>query len=219
MARIAAECQVELPLGKPQLPAFDLPPGETPFSMLYKLAFAGATSLFKPLRPDVSRRLREELDIIQQLGLCDYFLLVWDTVQFARRSSIRCSGRGSGADSLVCYCLGITHVDPLACHLPFGRLLALERKEMPDIDLDFDATRRDDVIRYVFQKYGADRVAMVATVNTFQHSRVLSEAGIFGEICPGSLGEVLPGSWRGFGRSSELQKVVVSVLELSQAPV
>jgi error-prone DNA polymerase len=174
--RIADECQVELPLGKPQLPAFDLPEGESSFGMLYKLAFAGAISLFKPLRPDVSRRLQEELDIIQQMGLCDYFLLVWDIVQFARRSSIRCSGRGSGADSLVCYCLGITHVDPLACHLPFGRFLSLERKEMPDIDLDFDATRRDDVIRYVFQKYGTDRVAMVATVNTFRARGAVREA-------------------------------------------
>jgi error-prone DNA polymerase len=183
--RIAEECQVEMPLGKPQLPAFDLPPGETPFSMLYKLAFAGATSLFKPLRPDVSRRLQEELDIIQQLGLCDYFLLVWDIVQFARRSSIRCSGRGSGADSLVCYCLGITHVDPLACHLPFGRFLSLERKEMPDIDLDFDATRRDDVIRYVFQKYGTDRVAMVATVNTFRARGAVREASKVLGFTPG----------------------------------
>jgi error-prone DNA polymerase len=184
-ARIAAECQVELPLGKPQLPAFDLPQGETPFSMLYKLAFAGAASLFKPLRPDVSRRLQEELDIIQQMGLCDYFLLVWDIVQFARRSSIRCSGRGSGADSLVCYCLGITHVDPLACQLPFGRFLSLERKEMPDIDMDFDATRRDDVIRYVFHKYGADRVAMVATVNTFRARGAIREASKVLGFTPG----------------------------------
>lgn len=213
--RIAAECQVELPLGKPQLPAFDLPPGETSFSMLYKLAFAGATSLYRPLRPDVSRRLQEELDIIQQLGLCDYFLLVWDIVQYARKAGIRCSGRGSGADSLVCYCLGITHVDPLACHLPFGRFLSLERKEMPDIDLDFDSTRRDEVIRYVFRKYGTDRVAMVATVNTFRARGAIREAAKALGFTPGEV-DSLAGRIPHI-RADRLRQAMTALPELREA--
>ena len=113
--------------------------------------------------------------------------MVWDIVQFAHREGIRCSGRGSGADSLVCYCLGITHVDPLACHLPFARFLSLERSEMPDIDMDFDSTRRDDVIRYVFRKYGSDRVAMVATVNTFRARGAVREAAKALGFTPGEV--------------------------------
>jgi len=185
--RIAAECQATLPLGQPQLPAFPLPEGETAFSLLYKLAFAGATWRYRPLRPEVARRLQEEVEVIHQLGLSDYFLLVWDIVQFARRAGIRCSGRGSGADSLICYCLGITQVDPLACHLPFGRFLSLERREMPDIDLDCDSTRRDEVLRYVYERYGGERVAMVATVNTFRARGAVREVAKVLGYAPGEI--------------------------------
>ncbi len=166
--RLAERCDVTLELGRLHVPRFPVPEGETSYSYLCSLAFAGAQRLYKPLRHAVLKRLEEELAIINELGMCDYFLLVWDVVRWAREQGIRCSGRGSGADSLVCYCLDITRVDPLAHHLPFGRFLSLERRDPPDIDLDFDSTRRDEVFDYIFQKYGPERAAMVCTVNTFR---------------------------------------------------
>ena len=165
---IAEQCNVDLGLGKLHVPAFTAPEGETSYSYLCSLAFAGAQQRYRPLHHGVLKRLEEELAIINELGMCDYFLMVWDVVTWAKRQGIRCSGRGSGADSLVCYCLGITKVDPLAHHLPFGRFLSLERRDPPDIDLDFDSTRRDEAINYIYQKYGAERVAMVCTVHTFR---------------------------------------------------
>ena len=165
---IAERCNVDLELGKLHVPSFPVSGGETSYSYLCALAFNGAQQLFKPLRHAVLKRLEEELAIINELGMCDYFLLVWDVVTWARQHGVRCSGRGSGADSLVCYCLFITRVDPLAHHLPFGRFLSLERRDPPDIDLDFDSTRRDEVISYIYQKYGPEHVAMVCTVQSFR---------------------------------------------------
>jgi len=127
--------------------------------------------------PALQRRLRHELGIIKKLGLCEYFLVVWDICEEARARGIRCSGRGSAADSLVSYLLGITQVDPLASGLLFERFLNPERRGMPDIDIDFDARRRDEMIEYVARRYGAEHTGMVATINTYNARSAIREVG------------------------------------------
>ncbi len=123
------------------------------------------------------QRLEHELAIIRELGLCEYFLVVWDIVEEARARGIRCSGRGSAADSLVSYLLGITQVDPIEARLLFERFLNSERREMPDIDIDFDSRRRDEMIEYVARRYGPEHTAMVATINTYNARSAIREVG------------------------------------------
>lgn len=180
-AWVADQCNVELSLGKPLFPEFGLPSGETPFSFLWQQAFRGVTQRYRPLTPAVMDRLRYELDIIRQLGFASYFLIVWDIVRHARQQDIPIVGRGSAANSLVAYALGITRADPLKYDLYFERFLNLSRTDCPDIDLDICWRRRDTVIEYVYRKYGADRVAMIATFNTFQaRSAIRETAKAFG---------------------------------------
>jgi error-prone DNA polymerase len=145
-----------------------LPAGETAFSYLYALAHAGLVAQYRPVTPHSLRQLSHELSVIEQVGLADYFLIVWDIVRFARSQDIRCQGRGSAANSLVAYVLGITPVDPLAHHLLFERFLSERSDTTPDIDLDFAASRRDEVIAYVYQRYGGEHTALVCNVNTYQ---------------------------------------------------
>ena len=165
-SRIAAQCNLDLGLGTYRFPDFSVPEGETAYSHLCKLCFEGLTKLYKPITPRATKRLQHELSIIHGLGFAEYFLVVWDIVRWAREQGIRCSGRGSAADSMVAYCLGITIVDPIEHDLLFERFLNPERRGMPDIDADFDAARRDEVIDYVYKRYGEDKVAMVCTVST-----------------------------------------------------
>ncbi len=172
---VAEECNVEFELGRPLFPESDLPPGETPFSMLWKQAFNGVRERYQPLTPEVIQRLHYELDIINRLGFAPYFLIVWDIVNFARAHDIPIVGRGSAANSLVAHALGITRVDPFKYDLYFERFLNLSRSDCPDIDLDICWRRRDDVIDYVYKKYGAERVAMICTFNTMQARSALRE--------------------------------------------
>ena len=164
--RIASQCNLDLGLGTYRFPGFPVPEGETAYSHLCKLCFKGLAKLYKPITPKATKRLQHELSIIHDLGFAEYFLVVWDIVRHAREQRIRCSGRGSAADSMVAYCLGITIVDPIEQDLLFERFLNPERKGMPDIDIDFDAERRDEVIEYIYKRYGEDKVAMVCTVST-----------------------------------------------------
>ncbi len=163
---IADQCNLDLGLGSYRFPDFPVPEGETPYSYLCKLCFEGLKERYRPLTPKSIARLQHELAIINDLGFAEYFLVVWDIVRFARSKGIRCSGRGSAADSIVSYCLGITTADPLEHDLLFERFLNPERRGMPDIDIDFDALRRDEVIAYIYRRYGEDKVAMVSTVST-----------------------------------------------------
>ena len=130
-----------------------------------------------PALQEVGERLGHELGIIKRLGLCEYFLVVWDIVEEARARGIRCSGRGSAADSLVAYVLGITQVDPVAARLLFERFLNPERRGMPDIDIDFDSRKRDEMIAYVARRYGPEHTGMVATINTFNARSAIREVG------------------------------------------
>ncbi len=129
------------------------------------------------LRAAAERQLEHELAVINQRGLADYFLIVWDLVRFAESRGIRHSGRGSAADSIVCYLLDITQPEPLSNDLLFERFLNPERRDLPDIDLDFDTRRRDEVTAYIYRKYGPEHVAAVGTVNTFRARAAIRELG------------------------------------------
>ena len=174
---VARQCNLDLGLGKYRFPAFPVPENETAYSYLCNLCFEGLKNLYKPITPRAMGRLQHELKVIHDLGFAEYFLVVWDIVQYARSQKVRCSGRGSAADSLVAYCLGITIVDPLEHNLLFERFLNPERKGMPDVDIDFDAARRDEVIDYIYKRYGEDKVAMVATVSTLQGRSAIRDVG------------------------------------------
>lgn len=165
--QIAERCNLELELGKLRFPKFNVPKGESDFSYLSKLAYSGAIRIYGRLTPAVRERLDKELGTIRTLGFCGYFLVVWDIVRWARERSIRCQARGSAVDSLVVYVLGISTVDPVAYDLLFERFMHPLRHEPPDIDLDIDRRRRDEVRDYVYGKYGTENVACVGTINTY----------------------------------------------------
>jgi error-prone DNA polymerase len=175
--RVAEMCDLAIHPGKYRFPAFPVPPGETAYALLERLAEQGARRRYGRIAGEVARRLQHELSVIHQLGFEDYFLAVWDLLNFAREKRIRYAGRGSAADSLVAYCLNITSVDPVARGLLFERFLSLERAALPDIDVDFQAERRDDVTNYAIEKYGREHVAAVATYNTFQARSALRDLG------------------------------------------
>ena len=148
--RIAERCRVEIPLGKRLLPRFPVPEGYTASSYLRELCRRGAVERYGSIPPEVRERLRYELDVIERMGFSDYFLVVWDFVRFAHERGIATGpGRGSAAGSLVAYVLRITDIDPLRYGLLFERFLNPERISMPDIDIDFNYERRDEVIEYV----------------------------------------------------------------------
>jgi len=178
---IAARCECELPLGEFHFPAADIPRGETPYSVLAKEAWRGLEGRYTPMIPEAIRRLQHELALIDQMGFPEYFLVVKEIVDFAKSKGIRCSGRGSAGDSIVSYALGITDADPVAYDLLFERFLNPERRQMPDIDVDFDSARRDEIIDFIFRRFGSEHVAMVATVNTMTaRSAVRTVARSFG---------------------------------------
>jgi error-prone DNA polymerase len=165
---IAERCTLELLAISSRPPDFPVPEGETPFSYLYGLCQEGVRRLYRPLTPQVSNQLAYELAVIEQMGLASFFLCVWDIVRFSRSRGIRCAGRGSAADSIVAYVLGITAVDPLANNLLFERFLNPGRVGMPDVDIDFDSRRRDEVIEYIQDRYTTEHAAMVANVVTYR---------------------------------------------------
>ncbi|TLM98367.1 MAG: DNA polymerase III subunit alpha, partial [Actinobacteria bacterium] len=164
---IASACAgFELPLGQFHFPGADLPSGETAYSVLAKESWRGLERRYAPMTPEAMRRLQHELALIEQMGFPEYFLVVKEIVDFARSRGIRYSGRGSAGDSIVAYALGITDADPIAHDLLFERFLNPERRQMPDIDVDFDSARRDEVIDFIYRRFGEEHVAMVATVQT-----------------------------------------------------
>ena len=198
---VAEQCNLDLNLGTYRFPEFPLPEGETAYSYLCKLCFEalgnGRDCKSRPIKggitPHVVERLQYELKVINDLGFPEYFLVVWDIVTYARSIGVRCSGRGSAADSLVAYCLGITIADPIEHNLLFERFLNPERKGMPDIDIDFDAARRDEVIEYIYERYGTkkgtdtfsaknvsvpfSKVAMVCTVSCLKARSSIRDLG------------------------------------------
>ena len=174
---VAERCDLELGFGQFHLPKYDVPAGFTLDSYLEHLAFEGLKRRYGASPADaVVERLRYELSIVTKMGFSGYFLVVWDFIAFARRQGIAVGpGRGSSAGSLVAYCLGITNVDPVGYGLLFERFLNPERISMPDMDIDFADDRRDEVIRYVADRYGADRVAHIITFGTMGAKAVIRD--------------------------------------------
>jgi error-prone DNA polymerase len=176
--RIAERCAFTLADLGYRFPVPALPPGETPIGRLRALVEAGARERWGRPGPRVRRQLAHELAVIERLGLAGYFLIVWDIVRFCRARGILVQGRGSAANSAVCYALGITAVDAVAMDLLFERFLSEERGEWPDIDLDLPSgARREEVIQYVYRRYGERGVAMTAAVITYRTRSAVREVG------------------------------------------
>jgi len=176
--RIAERCAFTLADLPYRFPDYPLPAGETPQSHLRQLTYAGARERWRPLTERVRRQLEHELAVVGTLDLAGYFLIVWDIVRFCRERGILCQGRGSAANSAVCYALGITAVDAVSMELLFERFLSEERGEWPDIDLDLPSgDRREEVIQYVYRRYGARGAAMTATVISYRTRSAVREVG------------------------------------------
>src|SRR5437867_5336402 len=175
--RIAEECSSDLELGKVIFPSFDTPDGSDAFGYLREECYRGAERRYGELSEAVRKRLEHELRIIREKGFAPYFLVVQDIV----RQSNRTCGRGSAAASLVSYCLGITHVEPIGHNLFFERFLNEGRSDPPDIDIDFPWDERDAVLDYVFRKYGAQRAAMISNQVGFRARAAVREiAKVYG---------------------------------------
>jgi DNA polymerase-3 subunit alpha len=174
---VAERCKLQLGFGQFHLPNYDVPAGHTLDSYLEHLATEGLARRYGGAPPDaVVERLRYELSVVSKMGFSGYFLVVWDFIAYARGKGIAVGpGRGSSAGSLVAYCLGITNVDPVRYGLLFERFLNPERISMPDMDIDFADDRRDEVIRYVVERYGADRVAHIITFGTMGAKAVIRD--------------------------------------------
>jgi DNA polymerase-3 subunit alpha len=188
---IAERCNVSLELGNILLPKFPLAEGKDAFEYLVELCEKGLQKRYERVTPELQERLRFELKTIKEMGFADYFLIVWDFIAFARRNGISVGpGRGSAAGSLAAYCLEITDVDPIRYGLLFERMLNPGRKSMPDMDIDFAVHGREQVINYVAEKYGRDRVAQIITFGTMMARAAVRDAGRVLEIPYGTVDKV-----------------------------
>lgn len=176
--KIAQRCNVTLDFGTVHLPSFQVPEGLTEDEYLKQLCYKGARERYTEITEEIKKRLDYELETIKKMGYSSYFLIVWDFINYARQKGIMVGpGRGSAAGSLVAYCLYITNIDPLKYNLLFERFLNPERISMPDIDVDFCYERRQEVIDYVVQKYGKDRVAQIVTFGTMAARAAIRDVG------------------------------------------
>ncbi|MBV8280621.1 MAG: DNA polymerase III subunit alpha, partial [Candidatus Eremiobacteraeota bacterium] len=177
-ATIAQRCEFRLDKLRNEFPDFPLPPGETAFSYLYTLVHEGVRRRYRPVTPEVSKQIAHELGVIERMDLAGYFLIVWDIVRFAVDRGILVQGRGSAANSAVCYALNITSVDPVGLKMLFERFLSEERAELPDIDLDLPSgDQRESVIQYVYQRYGREHSGMVAEVISYRARSAVRDIG------------------------------------------
>ena len=169
-ADIGRACAFDLRLVAPRLPDFPVPAGHSEMSFLRELTMQGAAKKYgsPDKQPRAYQQLEHELEVIEKLDFPGYFLIVWEIVEFCRKSDILCQGRGSAANSAVCYSIGITKADPIYFNLLFERFLAPERDGPPDIDLDIESGRREEVIQYVYQRYGRTNTAQVANVISYR---------------------------------------------------
>ena len=195
--RIADRCQVEIEFGVTKLPKYDVPEGYTSWEYLRKLCYDGLAARYPDAGVQLKERLEYELSTIRSMGYVDYFLIVWDFINYARTQDIMVGpGRGSAAGSIVSYCLGITSIDPIKYQLLFERFLNPERVSMPDIDVDFCFERRQEVIDYVVRKYGEDRVVQIVTFGTLAAKGVIRDVGRVMDLPYGyvdSIAKMIPG--------------------------
>jgi len=176
--RIAERCHVEKDFSKRYLPEYEVPEGYDADTYLEKICYEGLQSRYGEVTPEIEERLQYELNVIRQMDYSDYFLIVWDFIEYARREEVLVGpGRGSAAGSLVAYCLGITNIEPLQHGLLFERFLNPERISMPDIDIDFCDDKRDRILKYVFDKYGQERVAQIITFGTMAARAAVRDVG------------------------------------------
>ena len=176
-ADIADACRVELTFERYRFPGFSVPKGQTPFSHLSELCWEGARRRYHPLTPAVVRQLAHELDVIERTGLAEFFLICWDLMRFAKSRGIPAQGRGSAAGSIVTYVLGIARVDPIRHELLFERFINEGRTAYPDVDIDFSSERREEVIQYVYGKYGPEHTGMVCNLVTYRARSAVREVG------------------------------------------
>ncbi len=197
--RLAARCRFSLKQLQYQYPHEPTPPGKTSQAHLEDLAWAGAHWRYPGGAPaKVAANLKDEFALIAARGYAPYFLTVHDVVKFARGEGILCQGRGSAANSTVCFCLGVTAVDPTETDLLFARFVSAERDEPPDIDVDFEHERREEVIQYIYRRYGRHRAAICATVIHYRPRSAIREVGkVLGltEDVTGALAGTVWGSW------------------------
>ena len=175
---LAASCTVDLGFEQYRFPGFPVPKGETPFSYLVELCQAGARKRYHPLTSAVVKRLAHELDVIERAGLAEFFLICWDLMRFARERGIPAQGRGSAASSIVAYTLGISRVEPIGHNLLFERFINEGRTTYPDVDIDFSSARREEVIQYVYNRYGAEHTGMVCNLVTYRARSAVREVGV-----------------------------------------
>ncbi|MBU6491205.1 MAG: error-prone DNA polymerase [Burkholderiales bacterium] len=205
---IAGRCTFNLEELRYEYPDELVPAGLTPADYLRQETLAGARRRYPQGVPEtVSKQLADELALIAELAYEPYFLTVYDIVKFARERKILCQGRGSAANSAVCYCLGITAVDPAQSQLLFGRFLSRERNEPPDIDVDFEHQRREEVIQYIYGKYGRQRAALAAAVTTYRTRSALRETGKALGIDASIVDQVCAGQQWWDGRRDLLQRL------------
>ena len=176
--KIAERCNVEIVFGDQKIPKYDVPEGYTAFTYLEKLCMDGIKERYRPVTDELYERLKYELNVINNMGYVDYFLIVWDFINYAKENGIAVGpGRGSAAGSIVSYCLKITNIDPIRYSLIFERFLNPERVTMPDIDIDFCYERRQEVIDYVSRKYGPEKVVQIVTFGTLAARNCIRDIG------------------------------------------
>lgn len=177
-SKIAQRCNLDFTFNELKLPEYDVPDGYSAAEYLKKLCYEGLEERYMPVTEELKERLEYELSVIIQMGFVDYFLIVWDFIKYAKDNGIPVGpGRGSAAGSIVAYTLSITNIDPIKYQLIFERFLNPERVSMPDIDVDFCYERRQEVIDYVIEKYGAERVAQIITFGTMAARAVIRDVG------------------------------------------
>src|SRR6476646_3241528 len=176
-ADLAAECRVDLGFEQYRFPGFAVPRNETPFSYLSDLCWEGARRRYHPLTSAVVKRLAHELDVIERAGLAEFFLICWDLMRFAKEKGIPAQGRGSATSSIVSYTLGISRVEPIVHNLLFERFINPGRTTYPDVDIDFSSERREEVIQYVYDRYGPDHTGMVCNLVTYRARSAVREVG------------------------------------------
>jgi len=197
---ISSRCRLTLPVGKPQFPEVRLSSGQSALAVLRQKAEAGAQRIYGTITSEIQSRLEHELDVIGETGYTALFLIMEEILAYARQSGVPTSSRGSASSSLVAHCLGITSPDPIRLNLYFERFLNPARATPPDIDTDLCSRRRDGVIRFVYERFGQDRVAMVCTISRFRKRSALREVAKAYGLPPGqvsTLAEALPYRWYG----------------------
>ncbi len=177
-ADLAADCRVDLGFEQYRFPGFPVPRNETPFSYLSELCWTGARKRYHPLTAAVVNRLAHELDVIERAGLAEFFLICWDLMRYAKEQGIPAQGRGSATSSIVSYTLGISRVEPIQHNLLFERFINEGRTTYPDVDIDFSSERREEVIQYIYNRYGPEHTGMVCNLVTYRARSAVREVGV-----------------------------------------